>query len=121
MSQPRRPRRDWVTAFDRRYGGYGVAGWVVAPGAVETAFSAAVRAPDKPALLPEEVAEAVVDCFTESAAGTARYLWLEPGGQSSAAMPFTTPAAPCHARAGAAARGAKPGTGSRQPKATPRA
>ena len=92
---------NWVTAFDRRYGGYGLAGWVVAPGVVETAFSAAIRAPDKPALLPEEVAEAVVDCLTESAAGTARYLWLEPGGQRLGNYAFhntgNAPAAPAPA------------------------
>ena len=93
---------NWTIAFDRDYGSYGLAGWVVAPGSVETAFSASVRDPAKPALLPEQVAEAVADCLNGATAGRGRYLWLESGGQRLGSYAFheaTAAAGPQPARA----------------------
>lgn len=78
----------WVTAFDRRYGTFGLAGWVVAPGYVDTAFSAPYRDADKACLLPEEVAEAVVACLTGEEQGAGRYLWLEPQARRFGSLAF---------------------------------
>lgn len=70
----------YVTALNHRYGGFGIAGWVVAPGYVDTAFSSAYRPAAAPVLLPEQVAESVVDCLDRSPLGKKNYLWLEAGG-----------------------------------------
>lgn len=71
----------WVTGFNSRYGGYGVSGTVLAPGYVRTRFSEAHRPAGAPTLLPEQVAEAAVDCLSERARNQGDYLWLEPQAQ----------------------------------------
>ena len=71
----------WVSAFQDRYGSYGLAAWTLAPGYVRTPFSAKVRPKDAPALLPEQIAEAVADCLDRPAPASGTYLWLEPGAE----------------------------------------
>ncbi len=80
---------NWVAAFDRRYGAYGLAGWVVAPGFVDTGFSANYRDPGTACLLPEEVAEAVVECLAGKRAGDGRYLWLDPRSSRVGSFAFS--------------------------------
>jgi 3-oxoacyl-[acyl-carrier protein] reductase len=67
-----------LESLHRKYASYGIHGVTVAPGFVETPFSAKVRNAAEVALLPEEVAETVEASL--DASGPENYWWLETSG-----------------------------------------
>jgi len=67
-----------VDALDRRFARYGVRGLTLAPGYVATRFSAPYRSASDAALLPGEVAEALVTLLGEKDA-PGNTVFLEPG------------------------------------------
>lgn len=69
----------YVRSLDRRYSPYGIRAATIAPGFVLSRFSDAWRPADAPCLLPEEVAEAVVDELESSGSRQGSCLRLEPG------------------------------------------
>lgn len=71
----------WVTTFHDRYTPYGLAGWVVAPSYVRSEFSEGLRPDGAAILLPEQVAETVAGCVTQSTAPPDTYVWLTPAGE----------------------------------------
>lgn len=78
-----------LAAFiEGHYSAYGVRGKVVAPGYVDTEYSRSVRSPNETTLLPEEVAEAVVNHLTDNASGAPPYLWVEPGFRRKGSFGF---------------------------------
>lgn len=77
----------WTLALNDRYGRFGIAGSVVAPGYVRSAYSDRHRPADADALLPEEVAERVVACLSGEK-GAGQYVWLEPNALRFGAFGF---------------------------------
>lgn len=77
----------WTLALNDRYGRFGMAGTVVAPGYVRSRYSDRHRPADAEALLPEEVAERVVACLSGEK-GAGQYVWLEPGALRFGAFGF---------------------------------
>ncbi len=71
---------DFVASLDQRYRSYGVRGVVLAPGYISGSFSRSVREGRAPALLPDQVAEAVADLMSADGPGQASYVWLETSG-----------------------------------------
>lgn len=78
----------YLGALDARFAGYGVRGLTIAPGYVLSAFSDSIRG-DAPALLPQEVAEAIVDMALDPGNPV---VVLEPGRRSDGAYGFHQPA-----------------------------
>lgn len=77
----------WTLALNDRYGRFGIAGSVVAPGYVRSAYSDRQRPADADALLPEEVAERVAACLSGHK-GAGQYVWLEPNALRFGAFGF---------------------------------
>jgi short-subunit dehydrogenase/acyl dehydratase/acyl carrier protein len=77
----------WTLALNDRYGRFGIAGTVVAPGYVRTRYSDRHRPAEAEALLPEEVAERVVACLSGEK-GAGQYVWLEPNALRFGAFGF---------------------------------
>jgi len=68
----------YVLAWHKRNSSYGLEGRVVAPGYVQTQFSDGLYPEGTELLLPEQVAEVVVDAAMEVVGNDAPYLWFEP-------------------------------------------
>jgi short-subunit dehydrogenase/acyl dehydratase len=81
-----------INAVDRAYGTYGVRGLTVMPGLVATRFSQAYQG-STPALLPQEVAEALTNLITDDP-GAGNVIVLEPGNARLGRLGFHTIAAP---------------------------
>ena len=77
----------WTLVLNDRYGRFGIAGTVVAPGYVRTAYSDGRRPADAETLLPEEVAERVAACLAGEE-GAGQYVWLEPDSVRFGAFGF---------------------------------
>ncbi|HEY4187563.1 MAG TPA: SDR family NAD(P)-dependent oxidoreductase [Polyangia bacterium] len=82
-----------IDGIDRRCAGFGVRGYTLAPGYVATRFSAAYRSASEAALLPGEVAEALVTLVREPAP-RGNTLFLEPGRASRGQLAFQPDAKP---------------------------
>ncbi len=74
-----------IESLRRHYGPYGVRALTLAPSYVATPFSEAHRPREAPALLPEEVAEAIVEAV---GSGDEGYVLLEPTGRRSGTFGF---------------------------------
>jgi short-subunit dehydrogenase/acyl dehydratase/acyl carrier protein len=81
-----------VDKLERSYATYGVRGFTVMPGFVATRFSEAFRG-QAPALLPQEVAEAVLSTIADMRRPN-NVVMLEPGNQRRGRLGFHTPAVP---------------------------
>lgn len=80
----------FVTAFGRRYGPYGLHGFVALPGFVATSYSQAFRG-SEPAMLPEELADRILEhALLEGAIAAAAT--FEAGAVASGAIGFHAPA-----------------------------
>ncbi len=95
-----------IDGLDRGYRGYGIRGFTMMPGLVATRFSEAFRG-DAPALLPQEVAEAVVRTLLDSQRSE-NVVMLEPGREVHGRLGFhtgnsTEPASETTAKGGEAA------------------
>jgi acyl carrier protein len=76
-----------VDTIDRRFARFGVRGYTLAPGYVATRFSASYRQASDAALLPGEVAEALVTMVRDPTGG-ANTIFLEPGRASRGQFVF---------------------------------
>jgi short-subunit dehydrogenase/acyl dehydratase/acyl carrier protein len=79
-----------INKVERSYAAYGVRGFTMMPGFVATSFSEAFRG-QAPALLPQEVAEAVVRTIADMRHPD-NVVMLEPGNQRRGRLGFHTPA-----------------------------
>lgn len=68
-----------VATYDARYAAYGVRMATVAPGLVDTPFSASFSATGSIALMPEEVAEVIVNEVDSADGCIAECIWQYPG------------------------------------------
>lgn len=67
-----------IDSTERSYAAYGIRGLTIMPGLVTTRFSEGYRTGSSPALLPQEVAEAVLDMIADERA-PGNVVTLEPG------------------------------------------
>jgi len=70
----------YLLAWHSRYKKHNIEGRVVSPGYVKTPFSDKLRKDGADVLLPEQVAEVVVEAILEKGGGEDPYLWLETSG-----------------------------------------
>ena len=68
-----------AATYDARYAAYGVRMATVAPGLVDTPFSAAFSMPGSIALMPEEVAEVIVNEVQSDDGCISECIWQHPG------------------------------------------
>ena len=68
-----------AASIESRFAAYGIRGKMVAPGYVDTPASRLFRPAGAPTLLPEEVADAVVEHLEGNAGVGQPYLWIEHG------------------------------------------
>jgi short-subunit dehydrogenase/acyl dehydratase/acyl carrier protein len=83
---------NWTIGLNSRYGAWGIAGTVVAPGYVRTKYSADIVPPGAETMLPEEVGACIASCIG-GGKGTGSYVWLEPGSARIGGYGFRSRAA----------------------------
>ncbi|EMO15849.1 SDR family NAD(P)-dependent oxidoreductase [Leptospira santarosai] len=69
----------WINSIHKKYSKYGIDAFTLAPGFVQTSFSTAYRDSNTVDLIPEEVAESVVNLISDQIDVQGNYLWLETG------------------------------------------
>lgn len=77
----------YVRTLQRRYSPYGIRGVNLSPGWILSRFSDAYRPRDAVCLLPEEVAEMIVDELERGSPNAAGRIGLEPGGNIRCGVP----------------------------------
>jgi len=70
----------YLLAWHSRHTQYDIEGRVVSPGYVKTSFSDKLRKDGVDALLPEQVAEVIVEAVLEESGSGQPYLWIETSG-----------------------------------------